>query len=133
MSGERYPENHKTFTPTYGEDEEQLPEHWLRFFELREDLLLNYGYNTARAYWSDLDAWFWWAVERDKDVLNLTEQDIKQYVALLRRRKYSESTIRRRKTALRLLDTIHQSQAVRRRLAGCRRHWLLSEEFRIKR
>lgn len=101
------------FTPDYGGDEAQLPAHWVRFFELREDLLLNYGYNTARAYWSDLDSWFWWAVERDKDVLHLTEGDVKQYVALLRRRKYSESTIRRRKTALRLLTTIQESQAER--------------------
>lgn len=90
------------FSPEYPDE---VPESWQRFFELREDLLLNYGYNTARAYWGDLQDWFEWAVERDKDVLALTAADVKQYVALLRRRKYSESTIRRRRTSLRLLET----------------------------
>lgn len=83
--------------------EEPLPEAWQRFFDLREELLVGYGYNTARAYWGDLQDWFEWAVERDKDILNLTEKDQKQYFALLRRRKYSENTIRRRRTAIRLL------------------------------
>jgi len=97
---ERYPENQKMFVP---EHEEPLPAHWQRFFDLREDLLLNYGYNTARAYWADLDDWFRWAIERDKDVLNLSEKEQKQYIALLRRRGYSENTIRRRRTVMRLL------------------------------
>lgn len=74
-----------------------------RFSELRERALLPYGYNTARAYWNDLDEIFRWAAERDKDVLDLSEKDIRQYLALLRRRKYSESTVRRRVTALRKL------------------------------
>lgn len=39
------------FAPTYPED---VPEHWQRFFDLPEEVLLNYGYNTARAYWADL-------------------------------------------------------------------------------
>lgn len=69
---------------------------WRRFFDLREDILLDYGYQTARAYWADLQDIFEWAVERDKDVLALTDRDLRQYCALLRRRKYSESTIRRR-------------------------------------
>jgi site-specific recombinase XerD len=72
-----------------------------RFAEIRESVLLNYGRNTARAYWGDLDDVFFWAQTREKDVLNLSEADVRQYVALLRRRKYSESTIRRRVTALR--------------------------------
>lgn len=97
---ERYPEHLMDFAPDYGED---IPAAWQCFFDLREELLLGYGYNTARAYWGDLQDWFEWAVERDKDVLQLTERDQKQYVALLRRRKYSESTIRRRGTTLRLL------------------------------
>lgn len=85
---------------------EPLPPQWQLFADLREELLINYSYNTARAYWNDLDEWFRWAVGRDKDVLNLTEKDKKQYVALLRRRKYSESTIRRRLVALGLLYKI---------------------------
>jgi site-specific recombinase XerD len=46
---------------------------------------------------------FWWAKHRDKDVLALTDKDIRQYVSLLRRRKYSENTVRRRITVLRKL------------------------------
>ncbi|GEB96533.1 hypothetical protein CFL01nite_00280 [Corynebacterium flavescens] len=92
----RYPDNEMMFA-------KPLPDEWLEFADLREDLLLNYGYNTARAYWNDLEEWFWWSIERDKDVLDLSEKDQKQYIALLRRRKYSESTIRRRQVTLRLL------------------------------
>ncbi|MBE1551820.1 site-specific recombinase XerD [Mycobacterium sp. OAS707] len=72
-----------------------------RFAEIRESVLLNHGYNTARAYWGDLDDVYWWAHAREKDVLDLSAKDVRQYVALLRRRKYSGSTIRRRVTALR--------------------------------
>lgn len=96
MTGERYPDNRMEFAPV-------IPERWQEFADRREALLLGYGYNTARAYWADLQDWFEWAVERDKDVLALTEKDKKQYVALLRRRQYSEHTIRRRLVALRLL------------------------------
>mgnify|MGYP001015030829 CR=1 FL=1 len=100
----RYPENTMEFAPSYPDD---IPEHWQRFFELREELLLDYGYNTARAYWADLQDWFEWAVARDRDVLALTERDEKQYYALLRRRGYSESTIRRRKTSIAKMRTSH--------------------------
>jgi site-specific recombinase XerD len=108
MASRRYPENRMPFAPQYGEE---VPESWQRFFDLREELLLNYGYNTARAYWADLQDWFEWAVARGKDVLTLTEADQKQYCALLRRRGYSESTVRRRRTAIHLL-------VVRARLPG---------------
>jgi len=91
------------FAPAYPDD---IPESWQRFFDLREDLLLDYGYNTARAYWGDLQDWFEWAVERHKDVLNLSEKDVTQFCALLRRRGYSESTVRRRKSTLNLLTRI---------------------------
>lgn len=57
--------------------------------------------DSARAYWAELQHLLEWALERDKDVLALTDKDIKQYVALLRRRGYRESTIRRRLTAVR--------------------------------
>ncbi|MCB2080973.1 MAG: hypothetical protein KDE55_25135, partial [Novosphingobium sp.] len=79
----RYPEDRMMFPPAYTAE---IPQAWQRFFELREEKLLDYGYNTARAYWGDLQHWFEWAVERDKDVLNLSEKDVKQYCALLRRR-----------------------------------------------
>ncbi|AND17206.1 site-specific integrase [Rathayibacter tritici] len=95
-SRERYPDNAMMFAP-------EIPLRWQEFIDRREALLLNYGYNTARAYWADLQDWFEWAVERDKDVLALSEKERKQYIALLRRRKYSESTIRRRLVVLGLL------------------------------
>lgn len=95
-----YPEDRMQFHVEYGPD---VTHSWQRFFDLREELLLGYGWQTARAYWADLQSWFEWAVERDKDVLALSENDQAQYRALMRRRKYSENTIRRRGTALRLL------------------------------
>ncbi|MBB3632953.1 MULTISPECIES: site-specific integrase [unclassified Mycolicibacterium] len=82
---------------------EELPASYAAFAELREQVLLEYRYPTARAYWGDLDDIYRWAIERDKDVLALSEKDIRQYVTLLRRRQYSDNTIRRRVTALRKL------------------------------
>ena len=79
-AGVRYPENSMEFAPEYPDD---IPESWQRFLDLREEMLLGYSYNTARAYWGDLQDWFEWAVARKKDVLALTEKDEKQYYALL--------------------------------------------------
>ncbi|MGK2348592.1 site-specific integrase [Actinomyces sp. W5033] len=89
----RYPDYLMDFPPDIDPDTAQR---WQRFFELREDILLDYSYHTARAYWTDLQDIFEWAIQRNKDILNLTERDLTQYRALLRRRKYSENTIRRR-------------------------------------
>ena len=100
MSVSKYPESEMEFAPAYPDE---IPESWRRFFDLREDLLLDYGYNTARAYWGDLQHWFEWAVERDKDVLLLTRREQTQFIALLRRRGYSEGTIRRRRYSYRAL------------------------------
>lgn len=83
----------------------QLLERYKRFAEVREEMLLGYGYNTARAYWGDLEHNNDWAMERGKDILTLSDRDFRQYCSLLRRRHYSESTIRRRGTALRALVT----------------------------
>lgn len=91
---QRYPDYLMDFPPSIPP---QTAQRWRQFFDLREDLLLGYGYQTARAYYADLQDIFEWAVAREKDVLALTEADMKQYCALLRRRKYSESTIRRRR------------------------------------
>ena len=93
----RYPDNQRMF-PSEAPDA-TIPESWRRFYDTRESILLDYGHNTARAYYADLQDIFEWAVARDKDVLALTERDIRQYCALLRRRKYSENTIRRRMVA----------------------------------
>jgi hypothetical protein len=92
-----YPTN---LTPIAGSQ----PDRRKRFNELRDDFLLGYTHNTARAYWSDLEQIADWAEERAKDVLRLTEQDLNQHAALLRRRKYSESTIRRRVLVYRLFQ-----------------------------
>ena len=92
----RYPDNQMPFAP-------QIAPRWQEFADRREALLLGYGYNTARAYWADLQDWFEWAAERNKDVLALTGREQAQYLTMLRRRKYSENTIRRRQVALRLL------------------------------
>ena len=73
------------------------------FAESVELLLLGYGYNTARAYRADLEDIYLWTTERGFDPLALTSGHLTQYQALLRRRQYSESTIRRRRTALRRL------------------------------
>ncbi len=81
-----------------------LPDRRKRFNELRDDFLLGYTHNTARAYWSDLEQIADWADERSKDVLRLTEQNLKQYAALLRRRKYSDSTVRRRLLVYRMFQ-----------------------------
>lgn len=104
MGEERYPDHLMPYASP-------LPPEWQRFADLREELLLGYGHHTARAYWTDLQSWFEWATERDKDVLALTERDQTQYIALLRRRKYSERTIRRRRTALRLLYGAGKAEA----------------------
>lgn len=96
MTSQRYPEDRSTFI-------RQLPERDQRFAEAREEYLLNYGYNTARAYWGDLEHLYDWCEHRGFDIFELTERRFRQYQALLRRRKYSESTIRRRRTAWRAL------------------------------
>lgn len=97
------------FAPTY---DKPIPASWQRFFDIREEMLLGYGYNTARAYWADLQDIFEWAVARDRDVLALTDRDIRQYCALLRRRKYSENTLRRRQLVLRKLNLAQSLSAI---------------------
>ncbi len=82
----------------------EIPSEWIEFDDRREEFLLDYGYNTARAYWADLQDWFEWSVKRGKNVCTLSNHDEKQYVALLRRRGYSESTIRRRRVVLSLFS-----------------------------
>jgi Phage integrase, N-terminal SAM-like domain len=70
-----------------------------QFADLREELLLGYNYPTARAYRADLDDIYLWATRRGFNVREVTNGQLRQYVALLRRRRYSQSTIRRRLTA----------------------------------
>lgn len=98
---QRYPDYLMEFPPSIPPE---VAQRWQRFFDLREDILIDYAYQTARAYYTDLQDIFEWAVLRDKDILALTERDLKQYCALLRRRKYSENTIRRRMVAWRKME-----------------------------
>lgn len=79
----------------------ELEERDRRFADAREAYLIDYGYNTARAYWGDLEHLYDWCEKRGFDIFTLTDKQFRQYQALLRRRRYSESTIRRRGTAWR--------------------------------
>lgn len=96
MEQQRYPDSTMDFAPS-------VPPEWRCFADAREEALVNYGYNTARAYWADLQDWFEWAEARGKNVLALDDQDKRQYFSLLRRRGYSESTVKRRRVSLGLL------------------------------
>ena len=95
MGSVRYPENR---SPLRAELEERYP----RFARLREDFLLDYGYNTARAYWGDLEHLNDWCMERGLDILALDDKDLKKYLAWMRRRGYSGSAVRRRQGTLML-------------------------------
>jgi len=101
----RFPEKYMAVAGLTDERSEK-DERYRQFCDLREELLVDYCYNTARAYWGDLDDIWRWAEERGKDVLALTDRDLRQYVALMRRRRYSENTVRRRLVAYRLLGTL---------------------------
>lgn len=94
VASTRYPENKSPLRA-------ELEERYERFAQLREDFLLDYGYNTARAYWGDLEHLNDWCMERGLDILVLEEKDLKKYLAWMKRRGYSPSTVRRRRTAWR--------------------------------
>lgn len=104
METRRYPESEMAFGRA-------LPTEWTQFADYREELLLDYSYNTARAYWADLQDIFEWAVRHERNVIKLTGDDVRQYVALLRRRKYSEHTIRRRVGTYRALRKLCDADA----------------------
>jgi site-specific recombinase XerD len=95
MGGSRYPENKSPFRAELDVRDE-------RFAQLREDFLLNYGYNTARAYWGDLEHLKDWCQERGLDVLDLPEQELREYLSWMSARGYSGSTTRRRETTYKL-------------------------------
>jgi site-specific recombinase XerD len=77
-----------------------LGQRFADFADAREDFLLNFGYNTARAYWADLDDWLGWCVECGHDPLDLRAARIDRYLDALVGQGYSPSTCRRRRTAL---------------------------------
>jgi hypothetical protein len=91
MSSKRYPENQSPLRA-------ELNERDCRFADAREEFLIDFGYNTARAYWGDLEHLRDWATSKDLGVLELTTWDFDRYVKCLKRNGYSPNTIRRRTT-----------------------------------
>lgn len=106
VGSERYPES---VSPMRAELEERYP----RFAELREDCLLEYGYNTARAYWGDLEHLNDWCIERSIDVLALSETNLTEYLAWMAALGYSMNTMRRRRSAIRVFQTSCGATGVR--------------------
>jgi hypothetical protein len=82
-----------------------------RFEELREDLLLGYCYNTARAYAADLDDIYDWTKANYLDIFQLTEDELAAYSATLVELDYSLNTVRRRRTAHRRLISVARASA----------------------
>src|SRR5664280_2690868 len=94
IMSDRYPEDQ---FPIRG----QLPESDSVFAALREDFLVGFRPNTARAYWADLEHLADWQAERGSTVLALTNDGLFRYLRSLTVAGYSESTIRRRVTCIR--------------------------------
>ena len=92
-----------------------LEEMYQRFADEREDFLLDYGYNTARAYWVDLDDWLLWCVRHDSDPLGLVDSVIDAYLADLQQAGYAHSTRRRRESTLRRFR-VHVRESTRAQL-----------------
>jgi site-specific recombinase XerD len=106
MTDDRYPKQDAMFKP-------DLAARFDLFADIREDFLLGFGYNTARAYWADLDDLLFWAAEAGLDPLALTEGHIKSYMRVLTERGYSSSTLRRRRTAFRGFYEVVRQRGIR--------------------
>jgi site-specific recombinase XerD len=78
-----------------------LGPHDQRYAALRDEYVIGFRYQTARAYAADLDHLFAWARSAELDVVSLTVSDIERYVAALNTQKYSPNTMVRKRTALR--------------------------------
>lgn len=98
---------------------------------IREQMLLPYGYNTARAYWGDLEHWRDWCVEQEPPVgpLRPSTADIGRYLDDMGITGYSPNTRARRLTALRRLlshrtdgNPTEQVAAIKRRSTNARLH-----------
>jgi site-specific recombinase XerD len=72
-----------------------------RFAALRDEFVVGFGYQTARAYAADLDHLHAWAAAAKLNVVNLTAGDIERYVVELQAQNYSPNTMVRKRTALR--------------------------------
>ena len=49
---QRYPDKQRMFPTEAPVD--AIPESWQQFYDTRESILLDYSYNTARAYYADM-------------------------------------------------------------------------------
>jgi site-specific recombinase XerD len=72
-----------------------------RYAALRDEFVVGFRYQTARAYAADLDHLFGWAKAAALDVVALNGGDIERYVQELYSQKYSANTMVRKRTALR--------------------------------
>jgi site-specific recombinase XerD len=72
-----------------------------RYAALRDEYVIGFRYQTARAYAADLDHLFDWATADGLDVIGLTAADIERYVAALSSQQYAPNTMVRKRTALR--------------------------------
>ncbi len=84
-----------------GEDIREADE----FDLLREQLLEGYGYNTARAYWGDLEHWRDWCEDQDSPFhpFDSTTEQIDAYLKQMAVDGYSPNTRARRLTAIRTM------------------------------
>src|SRR4051794_16123673 len=73
------------------------------FDAARESLLLSYGYNTARAYWGDLEHWRDWCRDQEPPVQSMapSADAVAGYLSQLAAWEYSPNTVARRLTTLR--------------------------------
>lgn len=83
-----------------------------RFADLREQYLLGFGYQTARAYWGDLEHFHDWSVEHEVNVLAPTPGDVRAYLNELLAVDYSPNTAARRRTTLRAFYTVVIAEGV---------------------
>jgi site-specific recombinase XerD len=81
----------------------QLAERDQRFEDVCEEVLLDYGRNTARAYAADLDDVYAWCEAHSMSIFTLSGPDFNRYLESLAHLGYSLNTLRRRRTSFRHL------------------------------
>lgn len=84
------------------------------FDVLRERMLLRYGYQTARAYWADLEHWRDWCLSQHPPVqpLGCANEDLSRYLAAIEALGYAPTTLARRRSVLRRFGALGASEAV---------------------
>jgi site-specific recombinase XerD len=89
------------YLDTRSPDRADLALHDQRYAALRDEFVVGFGYQTARAYAADLDHLHGWAAASELDVLGLGVADIERYVVELTSQAYSPNTLVRKRSALR--------------------------------